>query len=108
MTSLVKKDFCCDEIYSLLSGDEHGCEIHFKYFSDTRDYAIPYKKEFGHSVQVVKYCPWCGSKLPQSLAVERENILTKEYGFDLENNELEDFNILPEFKTDEWWKNRGL
>jgi hypothetical protein len=104
MNKLNRKDFCCDEIYSHLIGDEHGCEIHFEYFPDTRDYAIPYKKKFGSGSQAVLYCPWCGSKLPSSLNNKMIDVLKNEYSIE----KYEDLRLPSEFKTDEWWKKRGL
>jgi hypothetical protein len=55
----------------------------------------------------LKYCPWCGKKLPEDLCNQFEEIMEKEYGLTVsEVNRGVD--IPEEFKTDEWWKKRGL
>ena len=109
MTQLDRKDFCCDDIHSHLIGpDEDGCEIQLKYFSDIRDYAIPYKPRKGGGYQLISFCPWCGSKLPSSLDEKMVKILKNEYRYDFVNKSICDYKIPKEFKTDEWWKKRGL
>ena len=58
----------------------------------------------------IDYCPFCGKKLPKKLDDDdMDPYLMKEYGWTEEDcwgyprRELP-----PEFKTDEWWKKRGL
>lgn len=61
-----------------------------------------------YMIQEIFYCPWCGNKLPGSLRDEYFNILAREYhiepDLDIKNNDR----IPLEFKSDEWWKKRGL
>ena len=57
------------------------------------------------AIQVLTYCPWCGAKLPESLREKYYNTLKKEYGF---KHPFDDPSIPEEFKSDEWWKKRGL
>ena len=57
--------------------------------------------------QNIVYCPWCGKRLPEDLTEKWFEVLKKEYGI------LHPFNkdkkrVPEEFKTDEWWKKRGL
>lgn len=53
------------------------------------------------------FCPRCGTKFPHELGDEWYEILQEEYG--IEDPMDEDAHRLPEeFKTDEWWKKRGL
>jgi hypothetical protein len=58
---------------------------------------------------LLSYCPWCGSKLPDTLERKIFEVLKTEYGI---NKEVADVfhgtNLPEEFKTDEWWKKRGL
>lgn len=63
---------------------------------------------------IMKYCLWCGEKLPNFIT-KRIEILEKEYGlkcyydFDEEDFEIGIKTRIPEeFKTDEWWKKRGI
>lgn len=55
------------------------------------------------------YCPYCGTKLPASLdgaKDEYRNELEKAVGKEYCDIKPED--IPEEFKSDEWWKKRGL
>jgi hypothetical protein len=67
-----KKEFCCEEMHShLFRSDERASEIHFDYYPVFREYFIDYKKEYGGGdVQLVNFCPWCGTKLPKGLRDE--------------------------------------
>ena len=60
----------------------------------------------------LKHCPWCGTKLPEDLSEKMEEVLEAEYGItakDWDSPKWNDDTDLPEeFKTDEWWKKRGL
>ncbi|WP_084212877.1 DUF6980 family protein [Candidatus Jidaibacter acanthamoebae] len=54
--------------------------------------------------QLINHCPWCGSKLPNELSEELSTIVFDQLcleGYD-------DPKLPEEFKTDEWWKKRGL
>jgi hypothetical protein len=67
-----------------------------------REYYI--KHSNGTNIITFSYCPWCGIKLINSL---RDNF------FDIIFDELhldgyDDPRLPSEFKTDEWWKKRGL
>ena len=53
--------------------------------------------------QSIKYCPWCAAKLPTDLMDARDDELGK-LGFKIPYDD----SIPEEFKTDEWWKKRGL
>ena len=56
--------------------------------------------------QQMNYCFWCGAKLPEDLGDEWAKILKEDYNLD---NPFKDWDRVPdEFKTDEWWKKRGL
>ena len=70
------------------------------YFWDETD------KEYGE--YFMQYCPFCGDKLPQHLyaSVEYKNALEKAVGKEFCN--ITEDEIPEEFKTDEWWKKRGV
>ncbi len=57
----------------------------------------------------IQFCPMCGTKLPADLIDEWMAIIEQRFhmsgGF-LSNREQK--KIPKEFKTDEWWKKRGL
>ena len=55
----------------------------------------------------MKYCPFCGAKMPKQLYMsEYENALEEVLGKDF--CDIKEEEIPDEFKTDEWWKKRGL
>jgi hypothetical protein len=79
------------------------------YYPYLREYNILLKRRSGGS-QGICYCPWCGAKLSKDLRDEFYNIffdelnLTPQKGLGI----LETPGLPEEFKTDEWWKKRGL
>jgi hypothetical protein len=59
----------------------------------------------------IPYCPFCGSKLPELLVDERWDTILTELGPDYlpdDDNNPPKKELPEEFKTDEWWKKRGL
>ena len=60
------------------------------------------------AVQGIDYCPWCSKKLPKSLRDKWFEILEKQYNLDDPDRKEQEKLIPQEFKTDEWWKKRGL
>ncbi len=79
-------------------------KVGISYDKKTRSYGI---NIIGSSaIQKISYCPWCNSKLPSDLTdkffSELSCAINKEAT-------LFDIDLSPaEFKTDEWWKKRGL
>jgi hypothetical protein len=84
------------------------------YVCTRRAYAYYIHREY-KSLQTVRYCPFCGTRLPDDL-IEEYDVAVYEIlgqaGVELiAGNER--FLIPPkelpqEFQTDEWWKKRGL
>ena len=73
--------------------------LHLKYIDD---------EDYG-SAQQLWYCPWCGTKLPKELGDEWMDTLYNEYGLKSPCEGDEDADKVPEeFKSDKWWKKRGL
>ena len=97
-----KHSFCCNEMDFHIKNNE----IHFHYYEDVRAYAVDYLEEAGGGSQAINYCPWCGNRLPKSLFQEKAKAIQETLG-----QKLTCFNessLSNEFKTDEWWKRRGL
>lgn len=98
-------EHCCKMMNDFLK----DIRVQIEYIPKYREYYIPlsYRKKIT-AIQCLLYCPWCGIKLPESLRDQYFDILEKEYG--IENDTYaEEEGILPEeFKTDKWWKKRGL
>ena len=76
------------------------------YSSKNRKYSIILRA--GNAIQVIHYCPWCGKKLPKNLSDKWFEILDLDYKIECPLDDEEQHKIPPEFKTDEWWKKRGL
>lgn len=88
---------CCKDMNFFLEENK----VVISYTSNQRLYAINLKSSGG--LQAINYCPWCGSKLPSFFKNEWFDTL-EELGFE----DPYDQEIPEEFKTDEWWKKRGL
>jgi hypothetical protein len=77
------------------------------YEPESRDYLFTLRNHSDGNYQSVIYCPWCGKKLPKSLNKEWCAIIKEKFGLDYVLKE--DWDRLPkEFKTEEWWRKRGL
>ena len=92
---------CCNQMEFFLKEGK----VSIFYDQRIRLYGIRLK-ESKNAIQKINFCPWCGAKLPVDLSdaffSELSKALNKEASlFDLE--------VAPvEFKSDEWWKKRGL
>lgn len=53
---------CCEELSEHISNEELGIVFWAKF----REYGMRYL-DGGSSIQQIRYCPWCGQKLPGSL-----------------------------------------
>ena len=94
---------CCEKMdYAL-----QDARIPLKYSPVYRIYFLPLKgmKAVG---QPINYCPWCGKKLPNELKSKFFEIVKREYGIEPDIDILKNPSLPEEFKSDEWWKKRGL
>jgi hypothetical protein len=95
--------FCCYNMeYYVNKNREISYDIKFRSFhlrlEDDEHYCTR---------QQLYYCPWCGTKLPEDLDGVWSKTLREEYN--IHDPIFDDANkVPPEFKTDEWWKKRGL
>jgi hypothetical protein len=106
----ITNNLCC---LSMLDALEQPDDSPLTYSADTRTYTISaptalMKKNMVWLGYSVKFCPFCGTKLPKDLVDERFEILEKEYGITDPYDKKQKKRIPQEFMTDEWWKNRGL
>lgn len=103
----LKHEYCCDKMYYYIDPslkEEHNL---ISYDSESRDYNfILHGRNLG-AYQEINYCPWCGKKLPQSLGEEWCEVIKEEFGLDYVF--AQEWETLPEkYKTDRWWKEKGL
>ena len=96
-----KHEFCCEDMASCVNNKDWVIEynrVTKSYLLSCRDYIA----------LEMKYCLFCGTKLPESLEDELHDILVEELGIKSPDYGNNDPRIPDEFKTDEWWKKRGL
>jgi hypothetical protein len=123
--------YCCEKLKSEI--EEGAAFTHNKliiYNASRRSYGIADEKGEGLSYVPMTYCPFCGTKFPPDLLEEWSDVIWEELGpeylieFEAEaqkslckhqgkeyvpDPDLPKAKPLPkEFKTDEWWKKRGL
>lgn len=111
MSRSKKQYFCCEALESLIS-DPDDSPLHY----------IPYKREFvlttprrylkGPNEVALKFkithCPRCGEKFPIPLTDKWYELLEAKFGItDYVDQEVLD-SLPQEFRTNEWWKKRGL
>jgi len=93
-----------------LNGD-HDCPL--KYRPWLRQYVLTVPVRYLQKNEVcvsytITHCPRCGAALPPNLVDQWFDIVEKEFGI-IDTWDDEQMKNLPqEFKTDEWWKKRGL
>lgn len=94
----------------------HCCET-MEYYATEPNKLLDYDKEdrsdalFLHNNpcgthQRINHCPWYGTKLELNIRDVWVEILENEY--EIKEPYLNRDKIPKEFKTDEWWKKRGL
>lgn len=101
----MKMMYCCNEMVSFLEESK----VSIGYSPRFRSYYINLKGSEG--AQRINFCPWCGSSLPKALDEEYDEELSKVLNINKEDITLDTYHrndIPPEFKSDEWWKIRGL
>lgn len=108
MSEKETEEHCCNTMRSYLNDPYNEYEL-VQYNADVRSYRFPLycDGKYDKVQQLLFYCPWCGKKLPNELAEEWDDILETQYGLS-ENDRLDDSKLPEDFKTDAWWKKRGL
>ena len=104
----MKNLYCCDKMEEKVS---YKCIQHTNIF-DCPDNLIYYTETFneygiiihngGQSYICIEYCPWCGTKLPESKRMEWFDKL-RNMGYE---SPLFDDSIPEEFKTKAWRENK--
>lgn len=95
-------NFCCTVMEYYVSENK---EIEFD--AKLRSISLRLSDDMHGTNQPLHYCPWCGTKLPKDFDGIWSKILKEEYN--LSDPLFDDADKVPtEFRTDEWWKKRGL
>jgi hypothetical protein len=95
---------CCPELKERLN----NCKIGILYDKACRFFSIKRPHPYKSGAHRIPHCPWCGKQFPKDLIDEWYGILEKEYGLDYPDGDSQSKLVPEEFKTDEWWKKRGL
>lgn len=99
-------DHCCLELAFAISRPlltpHQGPNRIVDWFGAWNEYRIPIPYD-GYSSTIIRFCPWCGSRLPPSRHQEWYRVL-KELGFGDPGGE----DIIPaEFESDKWWRDKA-
>ena len=100
------KEHCCSLMQDFLEENK----VAIGYSKKLRAYYIDLKTS-KIACQTMYFCPWCGKKLPKILEDEYDQAISVKLSIPIGDITLETYDDprLPlEFKTDEWWKKRGL
>ena len=98
--------FCCELMQRYVDEKNLLYEARFRrvtFYIKSND-KTGYQPEYYRSPCV--YCPYCGNKMDNSLTEEYCDALEEALGKDY--CDITEDEIPEEFKTDEWWKKRGL
>lgn len=79
-----------------------------KYEANIRSYDFLTPNGESGDLKSFQYCPWCSTKLPEDLDEEWGEALEKDHGISEPFIETDYEDLPEEFKTDAWWKKRGL
>ena len=94
-------EHCCNEMNLFIENTRDPIKYHLVF----RTYYIDYNTS---NIITMEYCPWCGKKFPKELRDEFFDILEEEYQIETDMGEYKETDLPKEFRTDEWWKKRGL
>ena len=104
--------WCCDKITRIINTSEYPINYDptlrefslrlLDFFEGLNEQYIPSASSM-YVLQLMEYCPFCGSSLPSSLRDEWFDTL-RAMGFE---DPLEQ-DIPEEYKSDAWWKEKGL
>jgi hypothetical protein len=104
-------EFCCGRMaanITLENNRKRGQVV--MYDPSVREYSVCVINQ-RNAISPINYCPYCGKKLPSELGDDWIEVIKSEFGKDFfceDDAEWFEKELPPEFKTDEWWKKRGL
>lgn len=96
-------NYCCKHLKVFLLDSRDP----IKYNDIFREYYIKIYKRA--NIITMAFCPWCGSKFPESLRDKFFDLLESEYEIDADIGDYKSRPDIPaEFRSDEWWRKRDL
>ena len=96
----VVKELCCQKMDFAVNKEKI-----IDYEDYMRNYNLCLSRK--NRVYAIAFCPWCGKNLGKELNHEYYTILYQEYGIELPETTEQD-KVPQEFKSEEWWRKRGL
>ncbi len=103
--------YCCQKLNELINDEKTP----FEYSQKFRQYNVVdtprayLKKNEICMAYAMQYCPFCSTEFPRSLREEWFHIINDEYRLEFSIFDKKSFKKIPEeFRTEEWWKKRGL
>ena len=89
---------CCASMQREIEDSDIG----LSYDSRFREYRIACRRTRGHIIKVLRFCPWCGRRLPRSL---RNRWFQTLEALGIREPWFEDRRRIPkEFRSDLWWR----
>jgi len=69
------KSYCCIGLFAAVEepDDFGGIKINFTYFRDELVWYVSVPEEIVGGSNIIKNCPWCGTKLPRKPYLSSEN-----------------------------------
>lgn len=108
--NLVHMPVCCKALWTCIERDELPYDPTYRsvcFYFKREDYYVKNYNEPEFQQYFLKYCPFCGTKMPKHFYASDiyDNALEEAVG--KECCDITDDEIPEEFKTDEWWIKRG-
>ena len=96
--------YCCQE---WIDGCVNEDAVPISYHADIRQYYLICDSRVSW-VQKINHCLYCNHKFPEDLYAQYSELLEKEHGLDEVTAWRYPERVPEEFKSEEWWKKRGL
>jgi hypothetical protein len=91
----------CEQLEYAVEADD----VPLSYVPEYREWGIDYT-DGGTSFLLIQFCPWDGTRLPESLRIEWFRRMRDEFGLDPGGDP--DLEYPEEMRSDRWWKEAGL
>ena len=95
---------CCESLIRSIEQKE------FKFYPEYRGICLYFFDEENdtYGQHFIKFCPYCGTKMPNDLYASDAYCDALEEAVGKEYCDITEDEIPEEFKSDVWWKKRGL
>ena len=98
--------YCCDRMANIIANPAYDMEYYAR-----EDETFLHSREGGAICWKFSFCPFCGQDIEGKSKIFHK-VIKDELGIDVEAEDIEwdtlETRLPEEFKTDEWWRKRGL